>query len=63
MKRTDLLRHLRTYGCELYREGAKHSLMRNATNNHVAAVPRHINVPFVAMRRSYSIGTSRLRSA
>lgn len=51
MKRTDPLRHLRTYGCELYREGTKHSLMRNATNNHVAAVPRHIEIKEPTARR------------
>ncbi len=44
MKCTDLLRHLRKHGCELYREGAKHSLMRNMTNNRVAAVPRHTEI-------------------
>ena len=44
MKRTELLRHLRQHGCELYREGAKHSLMRNVANNQVAAVPRHTEI-------------------
>lgn len=29
MKRRDLIRHLETYGCELLREGGKHTLYIN----------------------------------
>ncbi len=41
MKRGDLLRHLRRYGCYLKREGRAHSLWCNAATGAVEAVPRH----------------------
>ena len=41
MKRRDLLRHLSAPGCELLREGARHSWWRHATTNKRSAVPRH----------------------
>ncbi len=44
MKRGDLLRHLRSHGCYLKREGASHSLWCNATTGQVEAVPRHTEI-------------------
>jgi len=41
MKRTELLRHLRTHGCKLLREGARHSWWHNPNLNKRSAVPRH----------------------
>lgn len=41
MKRVDLIRHLEQNGCELMREGGKHSLFLNPANNQTSAVPRH----------------------
>jgi mRNA interferase HicA len=41
MKREDLLRHLRSHGCELLREGARHSWWVNQRLNKRSAVPRH----------------------
>ncbi|HYK64296.1 MAG TPA: type II toxin-antitoxin system HicA family toxin [Patescibacteria group bacterium] len=41
MKRGDLLRHLRRYGCYLKREGSAHSLWCNPVTGAVEAVPRH----------------------
>jgi len=41
MKRTDLLRHLEKSGCELLREGARHSVFVNRTAKKSSAVPRH----------------------
>jgi predicted RNA binding protein YcfA (HicA-like mRNA interferase family) len=41
MKRTDLIRHLKSHGCNLLREGGKHSVFVNPANNQVSAVPRH----------------------
>jgi mRNA interferase HicA len=41
MKRKQLLRHLRSQGCELVREGAKHSWWSNPALNKRSAVPRH----------------------
>jgi mRNA interferase HicA len=41
VKRHDLIRHLKEQGCELLREGAKHSWWRNTANNRRSSVPRH----------------------
>jgi mRNA interferase HicA len=44
MKRHEFLRHLRSYGCILKREGAKHSLYMNPANGVVETVPRHVEI-------------------
>ena len=44
MKRADLERHLRTQGCELFREGGKHSVWWNPRNRKTASIPRHREV-------------------
>ena len=44
MKREDLLRFLRQSGCELLREGARHSWWHNVTLNTRSAVPRHTEI-------------------
>ncbi|MGK5093708.1 type II toxin-antitoxin system HicA family toxin [Deltaproteobacteria bacterium TL4] len=41
MKRNVLLRHLRSHGCELLREGGNHSWWYNQTQNKRSAIPRH----------------------
>ena len=41
MKLAELERHLRHYGCALYREGAAHSIWFNAASHKIASVPRH----------------------
>jgi mRNA interferase HicA len=41
MKRRDLIQHLERHGCELFREGGRHSVYINRTTRKVAAVPRH----------------------
>jgi mRNA interferase HicA len=41
MKREALLRHLRRHGCELLREGGRHSWWRNTHQQRRSAVPRH----------------------
>lgn len=41
MKRGDLLRHLRDHGCELLREGARHSWWHNPSQKRRSSVPRH----------------------
>jgi mRNA interferase HicA len=41
VKLTDLERHLRENGCVLAREGARHSIWKNAANGKVSPVPRH----------------------
>ncbi|MBI3247570.1 MAG: type II toxin-antitoxin system HicA family toxin [Deltaproteobacteria bacterium] len=44
MKRGDLLRHLRTQGCELPREGGRHSWRHNPNLNKRSSVPRHAEI-------------------
>ena len=41
MKLTDLVRYLQSQGCELLREGGKHSVYVNRSTGKAAAVPRH----------------------
>jgi mRNA interferase HicA len=41
MKHTALLWHLQRSGCELLREGARHSWWHNPRQNKRSAVPRH----------------------
>jgi len=41
MKREALLRHLRRHGCQLLREGGRHSWWHNPVQNKRSAVPRH----------------------
>jgi mRNA interferase HicA len=41
MKREALLRHLRRHGCELLREGGRHSWWRNTLQQRRSAIPRH----------------------
>jgi len=41
MKRKALLKHLRKQGCELLREGSRHSWWHNPDQNLRSAVPRH----------------------
>jgi mRNA interferase HicA len=41
MKRAELLRHIAAHGCQLFREGGRHSIYWNPANRKTAAVPRH----------------------
>jgi predicted RNA binding protein YcfA (HicA-like mRNA interferase family) len=41
MKRRDVIRHLHVHGCELLREGSKHSVYINRVTKKSSAVPRH----------------------
>ena len=41
MKRVDLLRYLAEHGCELLREGARHSVYINRRVGKSSTVPRH----------------------
>ena len=41
MKRTDLIRTIEGFGCELVRHGGKHHWYRNPTTGVSQAVPRH----------------------
>ncbi|MEO6193612.1 MAG: type II toxin-antitoxin system HicA family toxin [Thermoanaerobaculia bacterium] len=44
MKRGDLLRYLRSHGCELLREGGRHSWWHNPALNKRSSVPRHSEI-------------------
>ena len=44
MKRADLVRHLGKSGCELLREGGRHSIYWNPVNRKTSAVPRHSEI-------------------
>lgn len=41
MKRKQFIKHLMKHGCELLREGAKHSVFVNRTAQKSSTVPRH----------------------
>jgi predicted RNA binding protein YcfA (HicA-like mRNA interferase family) len=41
LKRRDLVRHLEQHGCELFREGSRHSVYVNRRTRKTSAVPRH----------------------
>jgi len=44
MKRSELLRYLHSRGCELIREGVRHSWWHNPLLNKRSAVPRHSEI-------------------
>ena len=44
MKRRQLLKYLRSHGCELLREGSNHSWWWNPSQNRRTAIPRHSEV-------------------
>ncbi len=44
MKRRALLKHLKDHGCELLREGGKHSIYVNRANGKLSPVPRHTEI-------------------
>ncbi|MFY9609647.1 MAG: type II toxin-antitoxin system HicA family toxin [Blastocatellia bacterium] len=51
MKRRELIQHLCSNGCELIREGARHSWWRNRSSNRRSAVPRHTEISDVLARK------------
>jgi predicted RNA binding protein YcfA (HicA-like mRNA interferase family) len=51
MKRGDLLRHLERSGCQLDREGSRHSIYVNPANSKKAPVPRHMEIDNRLARR------------
>lgn len=44
MKRRELVRHLQAHGCELLREGGRHSIFYNPAKQRVSSVPRHAEI-------------------
>jgi mRNA interferase HicA len=51
MKRRDLIRHLIEQGCELVREGGRHSWWRHGEKNSRSAVPRHSEIADVLAKK------------
>lgn len=44
MKRHAVIRHLEEHGCELFREGKKHTLYWKPSNKKTTSVPRHTEI-------------------
>ncbi|OIP93925.1 type II toxin-antitoxin system HicA family toxin [bacterium] len=44
MKRHELIAYLRSQGCELLREGGRHSWWQNRALNKRSSVPRHTEI-------------------
>jgi mRNA interferase HicA len=51
MKRSELVRYLRSQGCEFFREGARHSWWQNPALNRRSAVPRHTEIDDLLARK------------
>ncbi len=51
MKKNQLLKHLRHQGCELLREGGKHSWWHNPTMNKRSSIPRHSEIKDILARK------------
>ena len=62
MKREELLRHLRSHGCELLREGGRHSWWQNQRLNKRSAIPRHSEIDdYLARKICRDLGVPRLK--
>jgi len=44
MKRREFINYLKSYGCELIREGSRHSWWSNPEQNKRSSVPRHTEI-------------------
>ena len=51
MKRREFLRHLAEQGCELLREGSRHSVYHNPKALRTSTVPRHREVDTFLVRK------------
>jgi mRNA interferase HicA len=51
VKRRAFIAHLQAHGCELVREGAKHSWWRNPATGARSAVPRHNEISDMLCRK------------
>lgn len=59
MKRKDFLRHLRSEGCQLLREGKRHSIYWNPATGKTSSVPRHTELnDFLAKKICRDLGIS-----
>ncbi|MEH1923724.1 type II toxin-antitoxin system HicA family toxin [Nostoc sp.] len=58
MKRRELIRHLEKNGCLFLREGGRHTIYYNPSNNRTSAVPRHteiVDVLVIKIRKDLDI--------
>lgn len=51
MKRRALLKHLKEHGCELRREGTRHSIYQNIGTGKRTSVPRHSEIDNTTARK------------
>ena len=51
MKRKDLMRHLMAHGCEILREGGRHTIVVNRTARKSSAIPRHREINELLARK------------
>jgi len=51
VKRRKFLSHLKKQGCQLIREGSKHSWWGNAQTSARSAVPRHVEISDILCRK------------
>jgi predicted RNA binding protein YcfA (HicA-like mRNA interferase family) len=57
MKKQDLIRHLKSHGCNLLRDKGKHSIYVNPVNNRTSSVPRKREInPFLARKTCRDLG-------
>jgi predicted RNA binding protein YcfA (HicA-like mRNA interferase family) len=51
MKRSALIKHLKRQGCELLREGSRHTVFVNPANRRTSTVPRHVKIADLLARK------------
>lgn len=44
MKRRQLLKHLKSHGCEFLREGSRHTMYVNREKGRASSIPRHTEI-------------------
>ncbi len=54
MKRKKFIRYLRAQGCEMLREGGRHSWWHNPALNKRSAVPRHTEINHILAKKIYN---------
>ena len=57
MKRRELLRHFKSQGCALFREGGRYSIFWNPANRATSSIPRHNEIDgFLARKICRDLG-------
>jgi len=51
VKRTDLIRHLESHGCEFLREGGNHTVYVNRRVRKSSSIPRHRDINDLLARK------------